>query len=155
MWSSSRSRIFVSNPCALRAWLAALIILGGSILPGRQAAAEAWLFQPQVFVGGDWESNPRRRSDSRDAESALGVRLDARLPLSVSTQRTSLNVIPHLVRHRYRKEENKDLERDDNYLMGSVSHATYRSNTGASFGYSYLGVLTSEFAPGGTGIQGT
>ena len=124
--------------------LATAVFLGLTFLYGNIASA-AWEFEPRFSGGARYESNPRHVRSSSDEESATGLELNARLPMTIFSQQSSLSVDPRLQIVRYSKEKNEDLDLDNKLVTAVASHSMRRSNVGVSGRYSSLNTRTSEF----------
>ena len=131
-------------------WLLVSVILGLALSPDDSASAD-WEVVPDVAFGATFQTNPRLAINSANEESASGLFVDARFPMRLRTERTSASLAPRLRKSFFRKEENQDLEDEDYYLPGSVSHSTMYSNFGTGFSYSSLSLRTTEADGGGTG----
>jgi hypothetical protein len=144
---------YVSLRNRFRSWLPviAAILFAGIGLNDSVRAAD-WKVVPLVNVGAQYQSNPRFRIT--DQESATGLFVDARLPVTFVNRRTQASFRPRLTRNFYRKEVNQDIERENYYLDASVGYGMPRSGFGASAGYTNLDLITSEFDDGtGSGGQ--
>jgi hypothetical protein len=128
--------------------LSIIAILFGWIGLTDCVSAADWKIVPQVDVGTQYQSNPRFRVDSQDEESATGLFVDAKLPVTFANRRTEASLLPHVQRSFYRKEVNQDIERENYYLQANVGRRMPRTGFGASAGYSNRDLLSSEFDSG-------
>lgn len=129
-------------------------------------ALGAWEFVPILSAGALYEDNPRYVRDTTinsaicqnpdlteeerrllrcTEEDAFGLLLDARITASWRTQTTNYSLTPRVQARIYPDSNDEDLEEDNYYLDGSVSHQMRLSQVGLSAGYSSVGVRTAEF----------
>jgi hypothetical protein len=124
--------------------LVVIAFFGSALLCGDIASA-AWEIEPRIATGLRYSSNPRNVTDSSREESATGLQFDARLPMSVYSERSSLEVEPRVQIVRYAKDINEDLDLDNKGLKGNAQHTMRQSTVGLSGSYTELNTRTSEF----------
>lgn len=102
---------------------------------------------PTAKVGASYESNPRLQDN--DEDDAAGLILEGILNMEWASERTSLAVKPRGRFSFYADSDDNDLEDEDLYLDGRLSHTTVLSEYALEAGYSTVGVRSSEVESAG------
>jgi len=141
------------NPREIMLRLFVFLLLAG-IGASTPAIASEFSIDPYIQGGARFNSNPRFQSNQEKFDSAWGSIFDARLPMELRSERTSISLEPRLVYSFYPDSDDDDLEDRDKYLTGTASRLSRLSNFGASYGYTELSLRTSEFQNAGDSSSG-
>ena len=135
----------VGNPPPRSMALACGLALAGlaAMLP-RPAAAQQWLFTPEVELGAHHVDNPRL-AEQEETDAITGGLVDAGLAMRRNTQTSSVLLRPRVAIHRYTDAPDEDSEAY--FLDFNAETETERSNWGVQANYRQQQVFRGETTP--------